>query len=48
MNPHPVVLIAGDGIGPEVTEAVRRVLSAAGAPIDWIERDAGLAALSRG
>ncbi|MBM3891251.1 MAG: isocitrate/isopropylmalate dehydrogenase family protein [Verrucomicrobia bacterium] len=48
MNPYRVVLIAGDGIGPEVTEAVRRVLSAAGAPIDWIERDAGLAALSRG
>ena len=46
--PHNVVLIPGDGIGPEVTEAVKRILSAAGAEIDWIERRAGLAALDHG
>ena len=40
-----MVLIPGDGIGPEVIEAVRRVLSAAGAKIDWVEQLAGLAAL---
>ncbi len=40
-----IVLIPGDGIGPEVTEAVKRILSAAGAEIDWIECRAGLAAL---
>jgi len=28
-------LIPGDGIGPEVTGATRRVLDAAGAPIEW-------------
>jgi len=45
---HQVVLIPGDGIGPEVTAAVRRVVAAAGAPVEWIERRAGLAALEAG
>lgn len=45
MPAHRVVLIPGDGIGPEVTHAVRRILAAADAPIEWIERQAGLAAL---
>jgi isocitrate dehydrogenase (NAD+) len=35
------VLIAGDGIGPEVTEAARRVIEAAGGPIDWVPALAG-------
>jgi isocitrate dehydrogenase (NAD+) len=48
MAVHEVVLIAGDGIGPEVTEAVLRVLAAAGAPLAWVERQAGMAALERG
>jgi len=42
---HQVVLIPGDGIGPEVTAAVRRILAAAGAPVEWVEHRAGLAAL---
>ncbi len=37
----PVSLIAGDGIGPEVVGAARRVLQAVGAPIEWEEVDAG-------
>ncbi|MEE8156407.1 MAG: isocitrate/isopropylmalate family dehydrogenase [Phycisphaerales bacterium] len=45
---HSVVLIPGDGIGPEVTEAVTRILSAARADIDWVQRQAGLAALDGG
>ncbi len=45
MNPHKVVLIPGDGIGPEVSGAVRRIFAAAGAPVEWIERQAGVAAL---
>ncbi len=45
---HPIVLIPGDGIGPEVTAAVRRVLAAAAAPVEWIECRAGLAALEAG
>jgi len=42
------VLIPGDGIGPEVTDAVVRILDAAGARIEWVERQAGQAALDRG
>jgi isocitrate dehydrogenase (NAD+) len=45
---HDVVLIPGDGIGPEVTRAVQRVFAAAAAPIAWIEHHAGLAALQAG
>jgi isocitrate dehydrogenase (NAD+) len=45
---YTAVMIPGDGIGPEVTSAARRVLSAAGAEITWIERYAGVSALDRG
>ena len=37
---HKVTLIPGEGIGPEVAAATRRVLDAAGAKIDWEEFDA--------
>ncbi len=40
-----VTLIPGDGIGPSITEAVVRVIEAAGAPIEWERRIAGIAAL---
>ncbi len=46
--PHPVVLIPGDGIGPEVTAATRRVLETAGAPLEYFENKAGIAALDAG
>ncbi len=39
-----VVLIPGDGIGPEVTAAAKQVIAAAGAQIEWIEAEAGLGA----
>ena len=45
--PTPVVLIAGDGIGPEVAGATRRIVEAAGADLTWIEADAGLGAAER-
>jgi len=48
MKTHPIVLIPGDGIGPEVTAATQRVLAAAGAPVDWVVHQAGLAALAEG
>ncbi len=48
MNEHAAVLIAGDGIGPEVTAATRRVLAAAGAPVAWMEHAAGIAAVEAG
>ena len=34
---HKVTLIAGEGIGPEVATAVRRILAASGVLIDWEE-----------
>jgi isocitrate dehydrogenase (NAD+) len=38
---HRVTLIPGDGIGPELTEATRRVLEATGVEFDWDVRYAG-------
>jgi isocitrate dehydrogenase (NAD+) len=38
---HRVTLIPGDGIGPELAEASRRVLDASGVDFDWEVVDAG-------
>lgn len=48
MTTHDAVLMPGDGIGPEVTAATRRVFEAAQAPVRWIEMLAGLSALDAG
>src|SRR5690606_17246492 len=40
-------LIPGDGIGPEVAEATRRVLEATGITFEWEYCDAGLDALEK-
>jgi isocitrate dehydrogenase (NAD+) len=32
---HTVTLLPGDGIGPEVSDAVRKIIAAAGVEIDW-------------
>ena len=45
---HHVVLIPGHGIGSEVTAAVKRVMAAASAPVEWTDCQAGLAALQMG
>src|SRR3954467_13858484 len=42
---YRVTLIPGDGIGPEVSEAARRVVDATGVAIEWEVREAGLTAL---
>ncbi len=42
-----VVLIPGDGIGPEVTEAVESVLETLGAEIDWKRVEAGADVLAK-
>jgi isocitrate dehydrogenase (NAD+) len=39
-----IVLIAGDGIGPEVTDAACEIIAAAGVKIDWVPAAAGLGA----
>ncbi|MGE5243804.1 MAG: isocitrate/isopropylmalate dehydrogenase family protein [Betaproteobacteria bacterium] len=44
---HAITLIPGDGIGPEVTEAVVRILAAAGVSIDWDRQMAGVLAFER-
>ncbi len=38
---HDVVLIPGDGIGPEITAAMRRVVEATGVEINWNVQEAG-------
>jgi isocitrate dehydrogenase (NAD+) len=45
---HTITLIPGDGIGPEVTEAVVRIIAATGVPIEWERHDAGVLAVERG
>jgi isocitrate dehydrogenase (NAD+) len=45
---HTITLIPGDGIGPEVTEAVVRILAASGVSIHWERHDAGVLAVERG
>ncbi|MDH4157402.1 MAG: isocitrate/isopropylmalate dehydrogenase family protein [candidate division Zixibacteria bacterium] len=42
---HRVTLIPGDGIGPEITEAVVRVIEAAGVDIEWDRLQAGIPAV---
>lgn len=37
-----VVLIKGDGIGPEISDAVVEIFEAAKVPVSWIEHQAGL------
>jgi isocitrate dehydrogenase (NAD+) len=42
-----VTLIPGDGIGPELAEATRRVLDASGVKLDWEVVDAGEAVMAK-
>ena len=46
--PVPVTFAAGDGIGPEITEAVLRILVAAGAPLRLEEIRVGRAVYEAG
>ena len=39
--PHKVTLIPGDGTGPEITEATRRVLEGTGVAFEWDVQHAG-------
>jgi isocitrate dehydrogenase (NAD+) len=41
MAKHSVTLIPGDGIGPEITSAMRRVVEATGVDIEWEIAEAG-------
>lgn len=48
MSKHRVVLLPGDGIGPEVVDAARRVVEAAGVPVEWVPMQIGLVAFEAG
>ena len=44
---QPVTLIPGDGIGPELAKATRRVLDASGVAFDWEVVEAGEAVMAK-
>jgi isocitrate dehydrogenase (NAD+) len=44
---HTITLIPGDGIGPEVTNAVVKVLETAGLQVEWEPHAAGILALEQ-
>jgi isocitrate dehydrogenase (NAD+) len=44
----PATLIPGDGIGPEITEAVVSILEALGAPFEWDQQQGGMAGIDAG
>ena len=48
MAKHTLVLIPGDGIGPEVSNATKRILEAAGLSVEWVELPAGITAIEQG
>ncbi len=39
---YNITLIPGDGTGPEISEAAKRVIEATGVPIQWDVQDAGI------
>jgi isocitrate dehydrogenase len=48
MAKHKISLISGDGIGPEVTTATRKIIDAAGVSIDWEMCEAGAEVFKKG
>ncbi|MCS6987922.1 MAG: isocitrate dehydrogenase (NAD(+)) [Chloroherpetonaceae bacterium] len=44
---HVVTLLPGDGIGPEITVAVKKIIAASGVRIDWEEHLAGKLAVEK-
>jgi isocitrate dehydrogenase (NAD+) len=47
MAKHTITLIPGDGIGPEITAAVVRIIEAAGVDVDWETHILGSQALDK-
>ena len=48
MNERQIAIIPGDGIGPEITEAVLEILGESGFEAEYIGYEAGLPAIERG
>jgi isocitrate dehydrogenase (NAD+) len=44
---HRIVYLPGDGIGPEVGTAARKIVEAAGVKVEWLPGDIGLGAIER-
>ncbi|MEK6820968.1 MAG: isocitrate/isopropylmalate family dehydrogenase, partial [archaeon] len=44
---HDVTLILGDGTGPELARATKRVLDATGVKFNWVEQEAGMEVFER-
>lgn len=45
---YRITLLPGDGIGPEISEAMTRVVAAAGVPVEWDHQVAGTTSLDAG
>ena len=44
---YSITLIPGDGIGPSIADAARRVIEAAGVQVSWDVQEAGVAAIDK-
>ncbi|HTP79934.1 MAG TPA: isocitrate/isopropylmalate dehydrogenase family protein, partial [Bacteroidota bacterium] len=44
---YNVTLIPGDGIGPSIADAARKIMEATGVSIDWDVQEAGLTAIEK-
>jgi len=44
---YNITLIPGDGIGPSISEATKRIISAAGVEIAWEVQEAGIPAIEK-
>ncbi|MFH0989773.1 MAG: isocitrate/isopropylmalate family dehydrogenase [bacterium] len=44
---YSITMIPGDGIGPDISTAARRVIDATGVKIDWDFQEAGVAAIEK-
>src|SRR5947207_1790336 len=47
MAKHRITLIAGDGIGPEITDAVVKIVETAGLDVEWEPHLAGASAIEK-
>jgi isocitrate dehydrogenase (NAD+) len=47
MAKHRITLIAGDGVGPEISSAIVKILETAGLDVEWESYAAGVSALER-
>jgi len=44
---HKITLLPGDGIGPEITKAVQKIIAATGLEIEWEEVNAGVSVMEK-